>query len=400
VGEDVGILQAIRAEPDSDVPRLVYADWLEEHGDEDDRERAEFIRLQIDLDRQKQDSPPRRAKAFRARELLDRHRERWLEPLRRFHVHDAHFVRGFVEKVGLMMDDYVEQAEALFAATPLRRLWVTEARGFACELRFPPDNRLAALNLCGDALDPNSLEDLARLPNLHAVRQLDLQFNDVDDAAARLLCEEPFFQRLSLIRCAGNPMTEEARQRLRDRFGDRVSFVAERDDDHLYCIQKETHRFTAGFGRGHVQVLFYGNDERQRLFLFDHEGNLLAAEVREVPLPERPPGPWQDLPMQARTEWIARRDDAWRAARDAWLRELDLQPATIRVKRFRLDDGSGIVDFPAGWTMVFDDTASAPQDWERGQEWLDGWLTDGKFSYVFAGGSDWWLNAAGEVTDT
>jgi uncharacterized protein (TIGR02996 family) len=36
-----GFLDRIRAEPDQDVHRLVYADFLDEHGDSD---RAEFIR--------------------------------------------------------------------------------------------------------------------------------------------------------------------------------------------------------------------------------------------------------------------------------------------------------------------------------------------------------------------
>lgn len=43
-------LQAILAHPADDAPRLIYADWLEEHGDSD---RALFIRLQIALFRQR-----------------------------------------------------------------------------------------------------------------------------------------------------------------------------------------------------------------------------------------------------------------------------------------------------------------------------------------------------------
>src|SRR5262245_12883262 len=46
--EQQGLLAAILAEPDDDVPRLVYADWLDEHGDE---ARAEFIRVQVELAR-------------------------------------------------------------------------------------------------------------------------------------------------------------------------------------------------------------------------------------------------------------------------------------------------------------------------------------------------------------
>ena len=40
------LLRAILANPDDDLPRLVYADWLEEHGES---ERAEFIRVQCEL---------------------------------------------------------------------------------------------------------------------------------------------------------------------------------------------------------------------------------------------------------------------------------------------------------------------------------------------------------------
>jgi uncharacterized protein (TIGR02996 family) len=44
--EEEAFLEAICEEPDNDVPRLVYADWLEEQGR---GERAEFIRVQIEL---------------------------------------------------------------------------------------------------------------------------------------------------------------------------------------------------------------------------------------------------------------------------------------------------------------------------------------------------------------
>jgi uncharacterized protein (TIGR02996 family) len=53
-------LEAICAAPDDDAPRLVYADWLEEHGDP---ERAEFIRAQIELAK-----PP--ARGSRTRQLM------------------------------------------------------------------------------------------------------------------------------------------------------------------------------------------------------------------------------------------------------------------------------------------------------------------------------------------
>src|SRR4051794_6643142 len=43
---DEALWQAIIDAPEEDAPRLVYADWLEEHGQP---ERAEFIRVQCEL---------------------------------------------------------------------------------------------------------------------------------------------------------------------------------------------------------------------------------------------------------------------------------------------------------------------------------------------------------------
>jgi uncharacterized protein (TIGR02996 family) len=42
----LAFLRAIVAEPDEDLPRLAFADWLDEHGD---AERAAFIRTQVEL---------------------------------------------------------------------------------------------------------------------------------------------------------------------------------------------------------------------------------------------------------------------------------------------------------------------------------------------------------------
>lgn len=43
------LLAAINAAPDDDLPRLVFADWLDERNGPGDAERSEFIRVQIEL---------------------------------------------------------------------------------------------------------------------------------------------------------------------------------------------------------------------------------------------------------------------------------------------------------------------------------------------------------------
>lgn len=48
MNEEAALLAAICAEPTDDTPRLVYADWLQEHGQED---YAEFIRVECEIAR-------------------------------------------------------------------------------------------------------------------------------------------------------------------------------------------------------------------------------------------------------------------------------------------------------------------------------------------------------------
>ena len=66
--------------PEDDLPRLVYADWLEERGQ---GPRSEFIRLQIELARWSPDKAPaegHEALRVRERELLASHAANWLLP--------------------------------------------------------------------------------------------------------------------------------------------------------------------------------------------------------------------------------------------------------------------------------------------------------------------------------
>src|SRR5262249_34964856 len=71
---EAGFLEDIRANPDDDAPRLIYADWLEEQGASAERpdalERAEFIRGQGRLGSMRWYHPDWRKLTDRCRELL------------------------------------------------------------------------------------------------------------------------------------------------------------------------------------------------------------------------------------------------------------------------------------------------------------------------------------------
>src|SRR5262245_29373729 len=126
------LLAAILADPDEDTPRLAYADWLQENGECD---RAEFIRVQVDLARlTPNEIVPwnARAVALRAREkaLLAAHGGDWLAPLKKpggplphEHTH-GQFRRGFVEVVWMPASWFVGWSDILFRAAPVRELRV------------------------------------------------------------------------------------------------------------------------------------------------------------------------------------------------------------------------------------------------------------------------------------
>ena len=73
-------LRAICEQPDDNTPRLIFADWLEERGHPGDADRAEFIPLQCWL-ASPGDISNRSELEKREKELLDRHRKEWEQPL-------------------------------------------------------------------------------------------------------------------------------------------------------------------------------------------------------------------------------------------------------------------------------------------------------------------------------
>src|SRR5262245_42037149 len=66
-------LAAVGADPDADGPRLVFADWLDDHGDP----RAELIRTQCEMARAPYRSVPYLELEDRERDWLDRHHGQW-----------------------------------------------------------------------------------------------------------------------------------------------------------------------------------------------------------------------------------------------------------------------------------------------------------------------------------
>src|SRR5262245_58859359 len=102
--QDDAFIAAVLAAPHDDAVRLVYADWLEEHGDPD---RAHFIRLQIEI-ASRAPFDPAVAEMEEEADALRRGREvTWGAPACPERYLDWHFVRGFPEMVEVLAERLV-----------------------------------------------------------------------------------------------------------------------------------------------------------------------------------------------------------------------------------------------------------------------------------------------------
>ena len=141
----------IRDAPADDGPRLIYADWLDEHGQPD---RAEFVRVQCALDRLADDDPRRADLRERERRLAEANEARWtaeLAPL----VTDWAFRRGVIDGVSVSPEQFLANGAALFDLAPIRKVRFLDV---------------------GDRL-----RELVRSPLLRHVRELDLSNNVLGD---------------------------------------------------------------------------------------------------------------------------------------------------------------------------------------------------------------------------
>lgn len=118
------ILQDIAAHPEEDTPRLIYADWLEEHGDP----QGEFIRIQCELAHQERLDPTEpdqtaveRRNQLESRELqlLRQYAKGWAGPWRRI-AHGWQFERGLVSQVRLDAADFLSCDQELWMMTPIQ----------------------------------------------------------------------------------------------------------------------------------------------------------------------------------------------------------------------------------------------------------------------------------------
>lgn len=201
-------LRAICASPDDDTPRLVFADWLDDHGEP---QRADFIRVQCEMEQAEEFGPRWRELDKRQQKLLLPNRANWSAELADCGVLNVEFRRGFVNEVTIYSKRFAAEAEKLFAAAPIRRVKFADlraARGnvpLAELMQCPALARLHELDFANTSLLSNDeVEQIAGCDHLRGLRVLVLPQN-LTPVAAHALMRSADLGNLTHLEITGNP---------------------------------------------------------------------------------------------------------------------------------------------------------------------------------------------------
>lgn len=215
---EVDFLAEILAAPDDDAPRLVLADWFEDHDDE----RGEFIRLQCERARLPQHEDRWWQLWDREQQLLARHGQSWLRHWRRPRFL-GHRVDGNGDCTGTPLAPgtrvyrrglpEVASARNVLAIrrgleAPERRL-VREIHLLAYDSRLLPGllgglAGLSGLVVPGSQLGADFVAPLAQCPAAEGLRRLGLERNLLQRTSVELLCGSPYLQSLQSLNLSWN----------------------------------------------------------------------------------------------------------------------------------------------------------------------------------------------------
>lgn len=204
-----GFFHAFQEEPHDDALRLIYADFLQDRGDDASAAHAELIRVQIEL---AAPVPRTRNTARRAAELARRQAEllaawervwlgEWADVLDGWT-----FRRGFVEAVEADASVFLDHAADWFAEWPtLGVAKLTRAAGHLPELAESPWlAHLRGLDLSDNGIELGGLAHLTASRFLCLLQALDLSGNPIGPRGAGLLADARSADELSelhLARC-------------------------------------------------------------------------------------------------------------------------------------------------------------------------------------------------------
>ena len=199
--DEAAFIDRIREDHADDLPRLIYADWLDERGDQP---RADFIRVQCALAKLPRDDPAAEQLRVVETALTDAHAAAWgrdIDPL----VEGFSFRRGLIEAVTVTPGQFAKLNDGVFARYPIRRLRFVRLTSAAFKVFQSPLLKYAAeLDFSGFPLDAVTATAVGRSRFLRNLDLLDLGYTGIDAIALRMLTHSPAVARLKTLRINGN----------------------------------------------------------------------------------------------------------------------------------------------------------------------------------------------------
>jgi uncharacterized protein (TIGR02996 family) len=219
------LLRSICANPDDDAPRLIYADWLDEHGDP---LQAEFIRLQIEFARC---SEPSRRKLLAAREKeLWRTLKKWRFVLGNWlTLALCDFHRGFSTTWIGTISDFQKCVDAYWLVGPIKKLGLSFTSRFRGSMRSAPKviscpliRHLDELNLFGPHLYDSWVQQFLECQHAARWRKVYLNGEAMTDEICRSMLASPLLSSSCEILIAAPQMSVDGRVLLERAFVWRV----------------------------------------------------------------------------------------------------------------------------------------------------------------------------------
>jgi uncharacterized protein (TIGR02996 family) len=210
-----GLLHEILVAPEDDAPRLVYADWLDEHARSDaDRARAELIRVECQAARLPDGDERREQLEARAGVLEEAHLDEWAGPLRPFLGGGTpRFQRGFPWVVigihKFIAGAFQEMAAEWFPRAGVLSLRLTNpgsdklAKHMPAAVASPVLSGLHTLSVWRVKPGDEGLKLLAGTPSLANLRELELALPHCSDTGLGYLAESDHLQGLRVLTLDG-----------------------------------------------------------------------------------------------------------------------------------------------------------------------------------------------------
>jgi uncharacterized protein (TIGR02996 family) len=203
-GESVrqGFLAEIVKHLEDDTPRLIFADWLDEHGEND---RAEFIRLGCRVARLAGDDPQLQNLQEQLAALQSKHSQQWLQEVPAWARKGVSFHRGFMYAIVASAKQWIKGADDLLAAVPLNGLRLEKARDQLPELLAQRSLlRLRYLSLGWNRLEDEGVVALAAAGTLANLWTLELNIVHVGDAGVKALAASSHLAGLTSLNLVEN----------------------------------------------------------------------------------------------------------------------------------------------------------------------------------------------------